>query len=288
MARVHAEAISRPQPLVRCSQRSLAYAVGYAVNLILMPFKAYLSEPLPWTLAPEVPKYQDGSFEAFSNASFASFDWTYNNRTLPDEETVIHRDESANTYLLREVLTLPAHGSDRCVDYMSNFPAAIHYSRGVSAFVCAFVAANTSTRLQMAFCTWLVPRSDGTSYHAYHGVQLLESRLLSWMKFGCRCGLSIFNGKWIWRDFYRHYGPLFHNLRTIGLGNVIHHTYVVDLGDPTWLILSHPFVSLVMVVDCFVNVGYSGAAGNRTSQFNNLWEFCIGCLYGSRTVRQKA
>ncbi|KAF0688633.1 Aste57867_19745 [Aphanomyces stellatus] len=286
---------------VRCSTRSVIFTFGYVVNLVVMPFKAYLSEPLPWNLHPHsLDLAPNASFEIFSIKAFQFLSETYNNKTVPESAT-ISRDMAANTYCLRYTMAFPSFGDHQCIEYMLGFPAALYYSLATTEFLCDFVADNTTTRLNrplyhcqqdrfvtmsIAFsCTWIVPLEQPDTFDVYHGVQLLETPMFSWIKLGYRVGLSVFIGFAQWRLYFQHLKPLLHNLRTIGLANLNDEAnYVIQLGDPTWLILSHRIVTLVMVLDCFVNVGYSGAAGNRTSQVNNIWEFCLGCLYGSRAV----
>ncbi|KAF0695224.1 Aste57867_13946 [Aphanomyces stellatus] len=298
-----------PHRTVSFCRYSCIYSIGYVVNLILIPFKAYISEPLPWMLQPVslnttwLTAKDSTSFAAFANSSIAFFASKYNQNTVPSDR-VFTRDNEANTYLLRFTIALPPAGDNNCANHMHRFPGAIFYSQGVAAFVCDFIAQNATSRLLRPMyacqydtvagvdiatsCTWAIPTGEDpiiSTYQMYHAVQLLETPFFCWLTFGVRLGLMGFIMYQLWHLYYRHYGPLLCNLQAIGLddGGSIQ-SYVVQLGDPTWLILSHPFMSLIMLLDCFLNVGPAGTASCRTSQLTDVGQFCLGCLYGSRMV----
>ncbi|KAF0694465.1 Aste57867_14664 [Aphanomyces stellatus] len=288
---------------VRFGRTSVVYTIVYVLYLSLIPFKAYMTEPFPWQLPPlsSLPLNVDASFDVFANTTATYLTSLYNHATVPRGVVFSKHVNTTNSFVLRFTLALPRDGDTHCGDYMSYFPGAVFYSQGMAAFVCGFVARNTSMRLhdplfqclQDTFvgirtavsCTWLEPSSASNStYDVYHAVQLLESPWVSWVNFSVRCGLFGYIVHLLWHLYYCHYGPLAQNLRVLGLSQTSNHDYQIQLGDPTWLILSHPFVSLVMVVDCLVNSYYGGAANSRTSQLTDMGEFSLGCLYGSRIV----
>ncbi|RQM27002.1 hypothetical protein B5M09_005910 [Aphanomyces astaci] len=196
--------------------------------------------------------------------------------------------------------------------FLTDNVAAIFYSLEKRQFVCDFVAANASSRLSMKLhhcqknrlfgvtvvdtCTWVQPDEaspvnipDSTYYTVYHSGQVWGGRAMCWVKFTWRCALGVYILWLMWRVYYRHYGPLVRNLRAIGLDTQCHtyqvKEYIVDVGDPKWLILSHPIVVVGMTVDCIVGAAYLGVATIRVTQVTDVTEFAVGCLYGSRTVR---
>ncbi|KAF0717586.1 Aste57867_2214 [Aphanomyces stellatus] len=319
MPKVHVHRVSSPprrQHAVRFCAHSLFCTVGYVLNLSLIPFKAYMSEPFPWQVQPlsSFTLDLDATFDVFANTTIINLTSKYNQESVPPG-IVFTKDTGANSYLLRFAIELPRDGDPRCVDYMHHFPGtiasvsvsvepmqgAIFYSQGMVAFVCDYVGRNSSSRLTYpsyacqqdtfagfrvaASCTWVVASTANNTYDIYHAAQLLVAPWVSWVNFGLRCGLFGYIARSMWYLYYRHYGPLLLNLRTLGLPNSHgSHSYIVQLGDPTWLILSHPFVSLFMLLDCFVNAMHGGAANSRTSQISDMGAFCLGCLYGSRTV----
>ncbi|KAF0683583.1 Aste57867_24349 [Aphanomyces stellatus] len=307
MSKVHAVSTSAPpstsqQPrIVRVNTLSLLYTLYNVLNLGLIPFKAYLSEPLPWALGLASPAASlEPSTDVFATNAYTFFSTTFNNATVPSL-AAFTRDGPTNAYLLRYVVALPTEGDAACVTYMHHFPGALFYSRAMVAFVCDFVARNASARTQAlgyscqhnrhvnilfsVTCTWIEPFEDArsSSYTIYHAGQQLESQWFSWLKFIVRCGLSGFILHAIWHRYYRHYIPLVKSLRTVGI-HLNCRRYTIEMGDPTWLILSHPFVSCMMAVDTIVNIGYGVIATNRGSQVTNVVEFGLGCFYGSRTV----
>ncbi|KAF0695225.1 Aste57867_13947 [Aphanomyces stellatus] len=300
-----------PRRTVSFCRSSRLYSIGYVLNLLLIPFKAYISEPLPWTLEPLglnitwLAAKTESPFASYANSSIAFFASKYNPETiLPDR--VFTRDIASNTHVLRFTIALPPVGDSNCANHMHRFPGAVFYSQGKAAFVCDFIARNATSRLLPPMyacqydtllawvdiatsCTWAIPIADNgpivSTYQVYHAVQLLETPFFSWLTFSVRLGLMGFILYQLWHLYYRHYGPLLCNLHDFGLDNDgTIQIYIVQLGDPTWLILNHPFVSLIMLLDCFFNVGYGGAACCRTSQLTDMGQFCLGCLYGSRTV----
>ncbi|RHY39721.1 hypothetical protein DYB38_013044, partial [Aphanomyces astaci] len=191
---------------------------------------------------------------------------------------------------------------------------AFFYGLGTQAFVCDFLAQNTSTRQRTApwiscqrdqllghpvveVCTWIEALDEcddvcwSPKYAVYHAGLLWESVAFAWVKLGLRCMLVGIIWRQLWVSYFSHYSSLIVNLTTLGLprsgggddyvGDTTD-SYVLHVGDPTWLILSHPFVSLAMVVDCFASASYMGVAGNRVSQVGDAVQFVLGCLYGSR------
>ncbi|KAF0695035.1 Aste57867_14116 [Aphanomyces stellatus] len=303
MTKVYAEdgpSLAAVPRTVRISTRSLIYTVGFILNLVLMPFKAYMSEPLPWNIQSPFLNYTStDSFDSFTNKSASFLSAKYNHATLP-ASTIFARDLTANTYILRYAIQLPRNGDSSCAKYMQAFPGSGAYSEGVARSVCTFVAQNATARLASAqlacqhdmvsvfgvavCCTWTeLFDQEQDMYQVYHSSLLFEPPLFTWTKFGYRGCLSCFVGYIIWHKYYREFDPLMRNLRAIGLDDK-YKRYVVQLGDPTWLVLSHPLVSLAMVLDILVNSVYGGAAIFRTSQLNDMFQFFLGSLYGSRTV----
>ncbi|KAF0695037.1 Aste57867_14118 [Aphanomyces stellatus] len=301
MPRVHARDGSPTARRVRVSTTSLIWTVGFVLNLVLMPFKAYMSEPLPWTIEPPALNYTPtDSFDALSRTVFDYLSSEYNNKTLP-ASTIFTRDVTTNTYLLRYTLALPLDGERACATYMFSLPGSAAYSQGVSTFVCDFLAQNTTARMAQTryhcqidtvaawsvgvCCTWMEEMSElgADTFEVYHSSLSFESHQVSLAKFMSRACLSLFVLYILWHRYYRLYQPLLYNLRTIGLNDDANR-YVVHMGDPTWLILSHPFVSLAMVVDILINSLYGGTAVFRTSQLDDMFQFFLGGLYGSRMV----
>ncbi|KAH9147034.1 hypothetical protein AeRB84_009250 [Aphanomyces euteiches] len=138
------------------------------------------------------------------------------------------------------------------------------------------------------FCFWLdevVQDSNSPRYEVWAVIYPFQTPELSWFKFIFRSVVSTYVLYVFWTRYYRHYGPLLHNLRTLGFGSEYMH-YQVVLGDPGYAILIDPFVSFAMVVDIWCGALYVTMAAFRVSQFQDMLAYAVGCLYLSRTVRK--
>ncbi|CAK4676942.1 unnamed protein product [Aphanomyces euteiches] len=139
------------------------------------------------------------------------------------------------------------------------------------------------------FCFWLdevvdsVQDSNSPRYEVWVAIYPLETPQLSWFKFIFRSVVSTYVLRVFWTRYYRQFGPLLHNLRTIGFGSEYMH-YDVVLGDPAYAILIDPFVSFAMFVDIWCGAPYLGMATIRVSQFQDMLSYALGCMYFSRTV----
>ncbi|KAF0688632.1 Aste57867_19744 [Aphanomyces stellatus] len=312
MPKVHAEGpsttgvwLSRPVRNVnlratRFSKLSLLYSCFYVANIVLEPLKAYVGEPVPWSLRHVVLNTSTLLFEDFVNNTFHVLRAKYNNRTLAIG-TLFSRDRDTNTALIRSRMTLPSNSPTMCDAFVIHFPGSIFYGQGMVQFVCNFLAQNTSDQshapqficqhnrvaglLISESCTWIeaLPNSTGT-FWVYHAVQIMENATWSWIKLGLRLGLSCFIAVQVWRLYYCQYRSLVLNLRTMGLSSNDGGLYEIQIGDPTWLILSHPFVCIVMVVDVVYSTSYAAIAGYRVYQVHDMWEFAIGSFSGSNMV----
>ncbi|CAK4714205.1 unnamed protein product, partial [Aphanomyces euteiches] len=163
-----------------------------------------------------------------------------------------------------------------------------YFAEGVEAYMTTFLTSNASSRALMKpwricqhqclvgisfgeFCFWLDEVVD-TIYP-------LETPQLSWFKFIFRSVVSTYVLRVFWTRYYRQFGPLLHNLRTIGFGSEYMH-YDVVLGDPAYAILIDPFVSFAMVVDIWCGAPYAAMAAFRVSQFQDMLSYALGCMFG--------
>ncbi|KAF0726221.1 hypothetical protein Ae201684_015497 [Aphanomyces euteiches] len=118
---------------------------------------------------------------------------------------------------------------------------------------------------------------------AYRGAVVLESAHWSWFKLILRPLLTLFILHVLWHRYCRHYFPLLHALQEIGVNDTFTR-YVVIVGGPTYLILSHPSVSIVMAADIVSTPSYIAWSTLRVCQFSDWSAFCLGCLYSMRFV----
>ncbi|CAK4767865.1 unnamed protein product, partial [Aphanomyces euteiches] len=179
------------------------------------------------------------------------------------------------------------------------------YSNGAESFVTTFLMSNASSRRAMkpwricehqyAFdiqlgemCFWMDEidadlESTPPRYHAWAATYSLETPQLRWFKFFFRSLLTSNVLFVLWSRYYRHYDILMRNLRCLGLGPDFT-AYQVILGDPGYVVLSDPLVSLAMFIDIWCSSPYMVVAILRVSQFHDFWAYGLGCMYLSRTV----
>ncbi|KAF0688636.1 Aste57867_19748 [Aphanomyces stellatus] len=304
MGKVHAaRAITLSKNhVVRLSKISVVYSCLYVVSLVTEPLKAYASEPFPWTLQSTSINPKNVSFDDYVNTTYHAFALKYNNVTMAPQ-TLFSHDQSTNTVVLRFNMSLPANDVDHCNSHLVQIPGSIFFGAGMVEYVCHFIAQNASTQLFMPrymcqyitvanlfalseSCVWMEPLLTQGQFRVYHGLRVVEEETWSWTKLWIRLAISSVIAIEIWRLYYRHFGPLLSNLTNMGIQNYSCDSvyYVLQLGDPTWLILSHPFVCTAMVVDNLYSSSYSAVALFRVSQLEDILQFAIGSFYGSNLV----
>ncbi|KAF0684723.1 Aste57867_23324 [Aphanomyces stellatus] len=286
---------------------SLVWSSLIIVNLASMPMKAYITETLPWDL----------SSSADFNRTFDSFD-DMRTRTLAHltqrfdrhmfAPSSLARDSSS--YALRYTLDLPLNTS-RCFGQLVRFPGVVFFGPGLTRFCCAFLAQNASMRFATmaagtafecqdartlgvpfaSMCLWITPSNESanrTWLDVHFGVVNYESDTFAYGKWTIRCLLVVYILQELWFRYYMSCTALFRALKRYGLNNTatdpVLDTYRLDLGDPTCILLSNPIVSAVFVVDIWYSVDYIVLAGVRVTQFDDMWQYVLGCLYGSRAV----
>ncbi|KAF0688644.1 Aste57867_19756 [Aphanomyces stellatus] len=318
MTKVHAVRVAGapPKHIVRLNKVSLVYAVFFVANLVTEPLKAYVSEPLPWALNAILLNHDNVSFDTFVNSTYRMFATKYNNRTLIPT-TVFAHEKAANIALLRYNMSLPSNELSRCSATLIQCPGTcgfdlsidgregvMLFGNGIVDFFCDFLAQNASTQelstprymCQHLFlvgyfvasngCVWIEPLPTPRYFSVYHAIQVVETSASSWLKFGYRVLVSCAILCESWRMYYAHYGPLLSNLKTIGMQPVDRGPleYNVHVGDPTWIILSHPYICTAMTVDVLFSTTYYTIALFRVSQLQDLWQFVVGSFCGSSLV----
>ncbi|KAG9400955.1 hypothetical protein AC1031_009679 [Aphanomyces cochlioides] len=280
------------EPSVRLSRWSVVYNVAFVVNLATTPFMAYLTEPLLGKIA-QVHLPEWNSFQEYTDIVSTYLHALYNNTTMPYE--VCKQDRTTNT--------IP---DSQVQGYITHMAGSSFFGEGVDAYMTTFFTSNASSRAVMKpwricqhhclvginfgeFCFWLdavvdgVQDSNSPRYAVWVAVYPLETPQLSWFKLIFRSVVSTYVLYVFWTRYYRQYGPLLHNLRTVGLGSEYMH-YQAVLGDPGYAILIDPFVSFAIFVDIWCGAPYIAIATILVSQFQDLLSYAVGCMYLSRTV----
>ncbi|KAF0684719.1 Aste57867_23320 [Aphanomyces stellatus] len=304
MPRVAAVASSSPPTLVSSTKAvhrvgfnkvSVGWSLLFAFNLAVSPLKAYISETLPWhIIAPVATNATLWSDDL--NYTLAILQVLYNPTTMPDSTQTFRRDDT--TYVIRAALVLSTPLVE-CDATLLRFPGAVFYGPALRRAACAFLAQNSSSPRTMTpicqhvymlavpvvnTCLW-VDGPSSTHFIVSFGAVNLESIPFAWCKLTWRCLLVGYILHLLWHSYYYHVWALGHNLTTVGLRNPSTAVrYDLSVGDPTPLVLDHPFVSLVFVVDFYAGIDYVGLASIRVSQVADVGQFALGCLYGSRAV----
>ncbi|KAH9084085.1 hypothetical protein Ae201684P_020344 [Aphanomyces euteiches] len=292
--------VARTQATASFSRFSLFYTSVFALKL---PLLAYLTEPLPWYV-PQRSIVEWDSFDAFNNATFSYLFELYNSQTLhPDRDS--HFDSSTATYVVRrkQILPLQMVPTASFSSYLIHFPGAMFYGSGMQSFVASFLNQDAADRPTTGLfhcqrnyyysgtssdsCIWLerLAREDDSDdvYMVYFGTVVWESTTWSWCKLAYRCLLTLYILRVFWQRYYRHFQHLLNNLRNIGIDKKYCH-YEVIVGDPTYLIICDPCISIVMMADIMVNPAYCCWSTLRVSLYNDLMTFSLGCLYSTRLV----
>ncbi|KAF0684724.1 Aste57867_23325 [Aphanomyces stellatus] len=292
---------------VTWSRLSLFWSVCFVLNLTAMPLKAYFSETFPWHVPPLAPDFSLTPNDVATLESLQSL------AQSQPHDTGFARDASA--YVLWYPIELPAQSIPDdvgCMHWMLAFPAAALYGPGLRQFVCAYLARNASMRAampsttnnstffrcqvglvvgvpSMKFCLWLAPvpvNAAGitTRVIVAFGGTTYEPPAFAYLKFAARLYLCGFIARSVWATYFVHYNTLRSNLQATSPPLSTYARFDIHVGDPTYLVLSHPWVTLFLLVEIYSDVAYQGLSSVRCSQLQDLWQFALGCLYGSRGV----
>ncbi|KAF0688639.1 Aste57867_19751 [Aphanomyces stellatus] len=309
---------------VRINTICFVFSSLFVANLVTEPLKAYVSEPLPWALNATLLNNTNMTLDMYAQSTYSVFVTKYNNRTLsPDAmvsrdkgaNTILLRynmtlpsneTERCDSYLFQfPGSMLFSYGT---IQFVCNFLAQNtstqlsmpRYSCQHHIFAGLFVTADS--------CIWIEPFPTPGHFSVYHGLQLVENHWWIWIKFGLRLVLSGCILGEIWRMYYQQYGPLVLNLKIYGIPTAIDRMnallpgtagkigdvaakdesalvyYDIHMGDPTWVILSHPYICAAMTVDILYSTSYSVVALFRVCQLQDLWQFIMGSFSGSNFV----
>ncbi|KAH9185370.1 hypothetical protein AeNC1_012657, partial [Aphanomyces euteiches] len=281
--------VARTQATASFSRFSLFYTSVFALKLASTPLLAYLTEPLQWYV-PQRSIVEWDSFDAFNNATFSYLFELYNSQTLhPDRDS--HFDSSTATYVVRrkQILPLQMVPTASFSSYLIHFPGAMFYGSGMQSSVTSFLNQDAADRptTGLFHCQrnyYYSAREDDSDdvYMVYFGTVVWESTTWSWCKLAYRCLLTLYILRVFWQRYCRHFQHLLNNLRNIGIDKKYCH-YEVIVGDPTYLIICDPCISIVMMADIMVNPAYCCWSTLRVC-YNDLMTFSLDCLYSTRFV----
>ncbi|OQR95197.1 hypothetical protein THRCLA_07998, partial [Thraustotheca clavata] len=293
------------------------YAFGASMfmllNVVLMPLKAYFSEDLPWTHLIESPV--SSNFTQFNQTTLELYQHSYNRQSIPLGD-VYYRDPLHSVHLVRVALNLSSWkpiSSDQCISsFILGLPGVPFYTECVYKILCSLATSNESINSTVwhnkgvctydtffrfyigHLCFWLTSGNDLTVQNSTNLVTLYTSFVgygsqeWFWCKFIFRILISIFTLHILWRKYYKHCLSLEKVLIFHGHKLKVHHeqnwTYEVLWGDPTAMVLLHPYIATAFTIDCWFSVDRIVIAFLQMSQSSNILVMLIGILYLSRTV----
>ncbi|RHY28860.1 hypothetical protein DYB32_005643 [Aphanomyces invadans] len=132
--------------------------------------------------------------------------------------------------------------------------------------------------------------SHNASYSTLTAVKyayVVDIRPTSWRlaKLLVRLLLCVLIARIAYTAYYIHVRHLVNQLKRLPLhGHALAVRYEIVVGEPTCLVLSHPIVCWLFVLDIAMSAEYVGLACLRVSQTSDVLHFALGMLYLSRTV----
>ncbi|OQR93503.1 hypothetical protein ACHHYP_02486 [Achlya hypogyna] len=272
---------------------SVLFSLGFLFNLVLMPLKAYMAEPFPWTQL-ETPEINvavgaNETFAQYEANALAFFRARYTVHTLPESATYFY-DSEQDVDVLRAKVPIVAATDFTFVRipgsmFFSNRARRIFrdYNAGLlNGSSTAFVELGTVFGAPSSLSgVWVEPNSDGFVYFA----AMLSRGTVAWLycKLAFRCALTSYIIYELYHNYYRHYILLYANLRRFGTGDGTGQLEIL-VGDPTCLILQNTLVCALFVLDFWCSLEVVGQCFVRVDQSADGIKFALSTLYLARTV----
>ncbi|KDO30322.1 hypothetical protein SPRG_05033 [Saprolegnia parasitica CBS 223.65] len=274
---------------IRLNRRSLAMSVLFCVNLLLMPFKAYLSEDSPFHQSSAVPPA--ALQPTLTSPNFTTFAPPFLSLL---QDRFAHMDASAraradffydDTYrvdVYRRVLVLN-HSPTALV---LAFPTSMFYTSSAAALIQTHANGALEDVEFASYVTFLdlvgftlaawVRRGNTISgssskvneYTIYFAMRTIDlPYFLVCSKFAIRCLLSLGTARY----FYKHYYGAVRRLllayrRTPRPAGVSHLELLV--GEPTDFVLTNGWITLGYTMDCVQSLQFIGRAMSRASNMD--------------------
>ncbi|OQR89363.1 hypothetical protein THRCLA_22705 [Thraustotheca clavata] len=263
------------------------------MNVAIMPLKAYISEPLPWTLY-SVPEFTHDCRINYTLCTQILPSFFYNiSKFMPPESSIV-----APTFDLHAVTfpLIPSQVQDP-IDYALHFPYAGFYcNEGIYEAIA--VASGHKNISQFKFVgsvhflgilthiniMWAAENPSENVFYA--GIAMMQMTI-PWLTFKLffRISLSIYIVRYMWKHYYRHYVHLSKALCFYGLDHATKNCkFEIIVGDPTSIILLDPVVSLLFIIDFWISEDFVGRVLNNILQLAVMKDFILAYLFLSRTV----
>ncbi|EQC40457.1 hypothetical protein SDRG_02351 [Saprolegnia diclina VS20] len=288
---------------IHLNRRSLVTSVLFFGNLLLMPFKAYLSEDSPFQQS-SAPT----SLLQPKNTTFAAFEPVYL-KLLQDRYAHIHATNTTEDYVYDDTYCIDVYR--RVVSLEGLSPTALVLEFPTSALYTAYavdsiLAHGNGTLDQVQFASyvtfldmtgfilaaWVRPgntisgdTSDAGAYTIYVAFRNVDyPYVIICCKFVYRCLLSLGTAMYIYRHYYcavRRLLVAYHQApRAPGVSHV-----ELLIGEPTDFVLTNAWITLGYTTDCVLSSQFIGRAMSRA--YNTAIApvpGMLGLLYLSRLV----
>ncbi|OQR95596.1 hypothetical protein THRCLA_22107 [Thraustotheca clavata] len=278
-----------PLYTVRLNKRSIFFSFLMVINILLMPIKAYISEPFPWTQT----SLSVDCFENFTSCSPIILNYFQNQTHL------LNANEPYITSTAFDLarLPFPLVPAEFESTYISSLPYSIFYSKSQMQLaeqlakglinVSAFSSTQriTFTRMPISYTAlWAEPGNTTNFMHVGY-IRAATSTTWRLFKFLYRLVLSGYLSHLLWIKYFQHCHQLFWNLTNFKVaGMPIDCPLELVLGDATSIILLDPLVCLLFIVDFWMSSDFVALAFIRVMQTSSFDTFFIACLYLSRTL----
>ncbi|KDO20015.1 hypothetical protein SPRG_14163 [Saprolegnia parasitica CBS 223.65] len=287
---------------VRYNCVSVALSLGFLLNLVLMPLKAYMSEASP---------FDDKQFALVSANAIPTVNHTVSmlfakslQARFANVTSLFTYDASLSAEIVRNVLPYNASNCDDQI--LTRIDGSIYCPYDLPSKLTAYLCGTSSTPIARVgaaymmsaptgiFAFWSSPgdvTKAGANPSTVTTISFMYATVsysLFWLtaKFCVRFGLSLLIGIEAYRLYYRHVRTLRRLLQSHRLHatptNVVR--YEVVLGEPTSLVVCHPLVIAVFVIDFWSSVEVVAQAILRVSQTKALYYTGLGAMFLSRSV----
>ncbi|OQR81732.1 exosome complex exonuclease RRP43 [Thraustotheca clavata] len=286
---------------VRMNCKSMVLSFLFFVNLLIMPFKPYLSESTPYQDISNPLLTVDAINKINETKIIAYFTNLYNHQTLDASASYIY-DNNVATDISR--LVLPRVISDCSAEVLTQIPGSLYIPWAMIDEVTLHLCVNQSIDYARVWkhtmlatphaisLMWILPGNnmlnyDDKSVYSVYFLYVAADYSYTWrmMKFFCRSMVCLYIGVICGTEYYRHVLHLRNNLTKFSVSerqSIVR--YELIIGDPTSIILSHPKICLLFILDFWMSPELAGQAAQRVMQFDNLYYFVLGSIYFSRSV----
>ncbi|EQC40458.1 hypothetical protein SDRG_02352, partial [Saprolegnia diclina VS20] len=290
---------------IHLNRRALAMSVVFCVNLLLMPFKAYLSEDSPFhqtSATPPAalqPTLTSPNFETFAPPFLALLQDRYAHMDATTARADYFYDDAYRVDVYRHVVDLN-HSPKALV---LAFPTSLFYTSYDATMIQAHANGTLEDVEFASYVTFLdlvgftlaawVRRGNTMSgssgkaneYTIYLTMRIIDvPYFLICAKFGMRCLLCLATARYFYQNYYRAVRRLLHAYRRTPRPAGVSHLELL-IGEPTDFVLTNGWITLGYTMDCVQSLQYVGRAMSRASNMNiELTAGLIALVYLSRLV----